>query len=68
MTLVEEHTSLIRRWKPWEHATGPKTSERTTSAMRGYKGAERQSLRELRRAMRDADAVLTALQTGAETA
>ena len=36
--------------------------------MRGYKGAERQKLRELRRAMRKAEAVLGALQAGAETA
>jgi len=36
--------------------------------MRGYKGGERQKLRELRRAMREAGAVLAALKTDAETA
>jgi hypothetical protein len=36
--------------------------------MRGYKGGERQRLRELRKAMREAEAVVSGLQTGAETA
>lgn len=38
---------LIRRWKPWEKSTGPKTDEvKARSAMRGYKGGARGRLRE----------------------
>ncbi len=47
---------LIQGWKPWERSTGPKTDEgKVRSAVRGYKGAERQVLRELGQVMRDAD-------------
>ena len=39
---------LIRRWKPWERSTGPRTAEgRATSARNGDKGGERQSFRAL---------------------
>ena len=45
---------LIRRWKPWEHSTGPKTPEgKARSAIRGYKGAERDALREVARLLRE---------------
>ena len=45
---------LIRRWKPWEKSTGPKTAEgKARSAMRGYKGGQREMLRELRRLMEE---------------
>jgi len=38
--------ALIRRWKPWERSTGPKTPEgKKKAAMRGFKGAQRQYLR-----------------------
>ena len=44
---------LIRRWKPWEKSTGPKSEDgKRRSAMRGYKGGERQLVRALARAMR----------------
>ena len=36
--------------------------------MRGYKGGERQALRELRKAMREAEVVVRGLQVGAEAA
>ncbi len=45
---------LIRRWKPWENSTGPKSPEgKARSAMRGFKGGTRDSLRELARMLRD---------------
>ena len=45
--------ALIHRWRPWEQSTGPKSAEgKRCSAMRGYKGGERQLLRALARAMR----------------
>lgn len=45
---------LIRRWRPWEKSTGPKTPEgKARSAMRGYKGGEWKLLRELARALRE---------------
>ena len=46
-------SQMIRRWKPWERSTGPKTPEgKRRSAMRGYKGAVRPSLRILAKALR----------------
>lgn len=45
---------LIRRWKPWEKSTGPKTEQgKAQSAMRGYKGGTREMLRELGRMLRE---------------
>lgn len=44
---------LIRRWKPWEKSTGPKTPEgKKKAAMRGFKGAERVLMRRVARALR----------------
>ena len=45
---------LIRRWRPWEKSTGPTTEEgKRRSAMRGYKGGQRQQMRELARLLRE---------------
>lgn len=45
---------LIRKWKPWENSTGPKSEAgKAQSAMRGYKGGWRGELRELARLMRE---------------
>ena len=45
---------LIRRWKPWEKSTGPKTTEgKARSATRGYKGGTREAIRELARMLRE---------------
>jgi hypothetical protein len=48
-------SELIRRWKPWEKSTGPKSAEgKARSAKRGFKGGEaREMLRELRRLLRE---------------
>ena len=44
----ELRRQLIQRWKPWEKSTGPKTAEgKKRSAMRGYKGSQREQAREL---------------------
>jgi len=57
----ERQSELILAWKPWNRSTGPRTEEgKARSAMRGYKGAERQVLRELRQEMRDADEAMKA--------
>ncbi len=41
-------SKLIRTWVPWKNSTGPKSPEgKARSAMRGYKGGQRQELREL---------------------
>lgn len=46
--------ALIRTWRPWEQATGPKTPEgKRAAAMRGFKGGVRSKLRELARALRE---------------
>ena len=44
---------LIRRWKPWEQSTGPKSSEgKEKAAKRGFKGATRPLVRALARALK----------------
>lgn len=44
----------INRWKPWEKSTGPKSEEgKARSAMRGYKGGTRKTLREVARILRE---------------
>ena len=54
-----KRAELIRRWKPWEKSTGPKSPEgKARSAMRGYKGGWRDQLRDLRRILRDQGQVL----------
>lgn len=45
---------LIRRWKPWEHSTGPKSDEgKATVARNADKGGMRQQLSEIRKALRE---------------
>ena len=45
---------LIRRWKPWENSTGPKSEDgKARSAMRGFKGGHRAMLREVARVLRE---------------
>jgi hypothetical protein len=45
---------LIRRWKPWENSTGPKSEDgKARSAMRGFKGGDRAMLREVARVLRE---------------
>jgi hypothetical protein len=50
---------MIRRWKPWEKSSGPKSPEgKARSARRGYKGGQRGMLRALRKMLREWDAGL----------
>ena len=45
---------LIRRWKPWQNATGPRTPAGKAIVGRNrYKGGTRPLLRELARALRE---------------
>jgi len=47
---------LIRKWRPWEQSTGPKTATGKERVSRNAnKGRTRQALRELRRALRAQD-------------
>lgn len=52
---------LIKNWRPWEHATGPRTEAgKAIVAQNAWKGGHRAQVRELRRALaaqRDALAV-----------
>lgn len=42
--------ALIRRWKPWEQSTGPKSPEgKARVARNAYRGGERELLRRLGR-------------------
>ena len=54
---IPEHRRLqaeaIRRWKPWEKSTGPRTVEgKARIARNGYKGGTRAMLRELAKWLR----------------
>jgi hypothetical protein len=52
----KRQSELIRQWRPWEQATGPRSEEgKARSALRGYKGGQRAMLRELGRALRAQD-------------
>ena len=45
--------AMIHRWKPWLKSTGPKTPDgKRRSALRGYKGAVRPTLRLIGRVLR----------------
>ena len=51
---TKEHRALsaelIRKWRPWEKSTGPRTEAgKAAVAQNAFKGGERQLLRELRR-------------------
>lgn len=42
----------IRRWKPWEQSTGPRTADgKAVAKMNGYRGGKWRELRELSKAM-----------------
>ncbi|MGH8570053.1 MAG: hypothetical protein ACREXU_19110 [Gammaproteobacteria bacterium] len=46
-------SALVRRWKPWERSTGPRTPEgKARAAHNADKGGTRRRLRELGRALR----------------
>lgn len=56
--------ALIRRWRPWEQSTGPKSPEgKERSAMRGFKGGERSLLRELARSLKNQEKLLAAFDS-----
>ena len=45
---------LIRRWKPGEKSTGPKSPDgKARTAMRGFKGGWRDELREVVQVLRE---------------
>ena len=57
-TRTPEHrrlrAELIRKWRPWEKSTGPKTAAgKARVAGNSYKGAVRPQLREIGRALRE---------------
>jgi hypothetical protein len=46
-------SELIRRWRPWEKSTGPRSeSGKKKSALRGFRGRERDVLREIGRVLK----------------
>ena len=46
-------SELIRRWRPWERSTGPRTPEgKARASQNAYKGRVRQLLQELARTLR----------------
>lgn len=52
---------LIVLWRPWEQSTGPRSPEgKERSAKRGFKGAERELMRDLARALKSQEKGLAA--------
>ena len=50
----QRQAEAIRRWSPWEQSTGPRTDEGKAAASRnGWKGGQREVLRELARALNE---------------
>jgi hypothetical protein len=48
-----KHSEAIRRWKPWEKSTGPKTEAgKAVSSRNGWKGGERELMRTIAAALR----------------
>lgn len=48
----QRQAELIRRWRPWERSTGPRTEEGKQAVSRNaWKGGQREKLRELSRAV-----------------
>jgi len=44
--------ALIRTWKPWEHATGPRSDEgKARTARNGFKGGHWRQLRDMSKAL-----------------
>jgi hypothetical protein len=54
----ERQADLIKFWKPWERSSALRTADgKAISARNAYRGATRQWLRELQRAMQEVEAV-----------
>jgi hypothetical protein len=54
-----KRAELIRRWRPWEKSTGPKTAEgKARSARQGFKGGTREILRDWARVLREYEIAL----------
>ena len=52
-------SEVIRRWRPWEKSTRPKSPEgKNKVSQNAFKGAWREQLRELRRILREQDQAL----------
>ena len=55
---------LIRQWRPWEKATGPKSAEgKARVATNAYKGGQWLALRELARALRQQEKLLLEIES-----
>ncbi len=58
----KRQSEAIRRWKPWQQSTGPKTSEgKAAASQNAYKGGVRPFLRELARVLREQESQLREL-------
>ncbi len=55
----ERQREAIKRWKPWEHSTGPKSDAGKERVSRnGWRGGVREELRQLARDLRRQSEVL----------
>ncbi len=55
----QRQSELIKKWRPWESSTGPRTPEgKTRAAMRGYKGGVRPMSRKIAKALRGQEKAL----------
>ena len=50
----QRQAELIQQWQPWKQSTGPRSAEGKAVASRnGYKGGQREQLRQLSKALRE---------------
>ena len=58
----QRQSEAIRRWKPWQQSTGPKTAKGKEAVSRNaYKGGIRPFLRDLARVLREQESQLREL-------
>lgn len=54
---------MIKKWKPWEKSTGPRTPEgKAKAAKNAYKGGINQELRQLAKLLRESKRIIAEFQ------
>ena len=57
----QQQAERIKTWQPWAQSTGPRTAEgKATASRNGWKGGQREMLRELARGLREQHQALEA--------
>jgi hypothetical protein len=58
----QRQAEMIRKWKPWEQSTGPRSSDgKAMSSQNAYRGGMRPKLKELSRLLKKQQEQLTTI-------